>query len=122
MHFVGITTAKSMIMRVLPEWARHLGLPHCRIRGIDLALHDESARYREVVSFIMSDPFSLGALVTGHKIDLLRACRDLFDDLDDFAFLVGEPYAMAPYWNRRRISALTWSSTATVVAAAIRTR
>lgn len=90
MYFIGVTTGKSMIMRVFPKWARHLGLGECRIRGIDLPQHAEPDRYREVVSFIKGDPLSLGALVTTHKIDLLRASRDLFDGLDDFAALMGE--------------------------------
>jgi shikimate 5-dehydrogenase len=90
MYFIGVTTGKSMIMRVFPKWARHLGLGECRICGIDLPQHAESERYREVVSFIKGDPLSLGALVTTHKIDLLRASRDLFDGLDDFAALMGE--------------------------------
>ncbi len=90
MYFVGVTTTKSMIMKVFPAWARYLELGDCRIKGIDMKLHDEPARYREVVGFIKEDPLSLGALVTTHKIDLLRAARGLFDDLDDFASLMGE--------------------------------
>jgi shikimate 5-dehydrogenase len=90
MYFIGVTTADSMIMRVFPKWAARLGLGACRIAGIDLAMHADPERYREVVSFIKADPLCLGALVTTHKIDLLRASRDLFDGLDDFAALMGE--------------------------------
>jgi shikimate 5-dehydrogenase len=90
MCFIGVTTSNSMIMRVFPKWAERLGLGTCRIAGIDLPMHADPARYREVVSFIKGDPLSLGALVTTHKIDLLRASRDLFDRLDDFAALMGE--------------------------------
>jgi shikimate 5-dehydrogenase len=90
MYFIGVTTADSMIMRVFPKWAARLGFGECTIRGIDLVPHDRPERYREVVTFIKQDPLSLGALVTTHKIDLLRACRDLFDGLDDFAALMGE--------------------------------
>jgi shikimate 5-dehydrogenase len=90
MYFIGVSTAKSMIMRVFPEWAKHLGFGDCEIRGIDLALHDRPERYREVVAFIKADPFSQGALVTTHKIDLLRASRDMFDELDEFGSLMGE--------------------------------
>lgn len=90
MYFIGVTTRRSMIMRVFPRWARHLGLGPCRIRGIDLALHDSPERYREVVRFIEADPLSVGALVTAHKIDLMRACRDMFGGLDPFAELLGE--------------------------------
>ena len=73
MYFVGVTTTKSMIMRVFPAWAKYLELGDCSIKGIDLKLHDEPGRYRKVVKFIKDDPRSLGALVTTHKIDLLRA-------------------------------------------------
>jgi len=90
MYFVGVTTAKSSIMKVFPEWAKYLDLGDCRIRGIDLAQHDQAERYREVVEHIKSDPLSLGALVTTHKIDLLAACRDQFDELDEFAERMGE--------------------------------
>jgi shikimate 5-dehydrogenase len=90
MYFIGVTTANSMIMRVFPKWAERLGFGPCVIKGIDLELHDRPERYREVVTFVKHDPLSLGALVTTHKIDLLRSCRDLFDGLDDFAALMGE--------------------------------
>jgi len=90
MYFVGVTTSKSSIMKVFPEWATYLELGDCRIRGIDLRQHDQPERYREVVEHIKRDPLSLGALVTTHKIDLLKACRDQFDRLDEFAERMGE--------------------------------
>ena len=42
------------------------------------------------MDFIKHDPLSLGALVTTHKIDLLAACRDMFDELDLYARFMGE--------------------------------
>lgn len=89
-YFIGMTTATSSIMRVFPEWARHLELGDCPIRGIDCRWHDDPEVYREVVSFIKHDPLSLGGLVTTHKIDLLAAARDLFDELGPHAELLGE--------------------------------
>lgn len=89
-YFIGVTTGKSSIMRVFPAWAKHLGLGDVEIKGIDLKWHDEPANYREAVTFLKNDPLSLGALVTTHKIDLLKACRDLFDELDPYAKLMGE--------------------------------
>ena len=77
-------------MKVFPAWAKRLDLGDCQLKGIDLKLHDEPQRYRDVVQFIKDDPLSLGALVTTHKIDLLHATRDIFDGLDDFASLMGE--------------------------------
>jgi shikimate 5-dehydrogenase len=94
MHFIGVSTAQSMIMRVFPAWARYLELGECRLSGIDLRLHDAPERYREVVRFVKEDPRTLGALVTTHKIDLLHAARDMFDELDDFGSLMGEVSAI----------------------------
>ncbi|MDW9809374.1 shikimate dehydrogenase [Sinorhizobium meliloti] len=89
-YFIGVTTAKSSIMRVFPAWARHLGLKDAVLKGIDFPLHADPAAYREAVSFIKSDPLSLGALVTTHKIDLFNAARDLFDVIDPHALLMHE--------------------------------
>lgn len=89
-YFIGVTTAKSSIMRVFPEWAKHLNLGDCPIKGIDCKQHDDPDVYRQVVSFIKNDSLSLGGLVTTHKIDLLRSCRDLFDRLGPDAQLLGE--------------------------------
>lgn len=95
MYFIGVHTETSMIMRVFPPWAGALELGDCELVGIDLALHDQAERYRQVVTFIKEDPLSVGALVTTHKIDLLHAARDLFDDLDDLAALMGEVSAIS---------------------------
>lgn len=89
-YFIGVTTARSSIMDVFPRWAEHLGLGSVPIRGIDCRHHDDPAVYRRVVEFLKHDPLSLGGLVTTHKIDLLKASEDLFDDLGPSARLLGE--------------------------------
>ena len=89
-YFIGVTTGKSSIMKVFPEWAKFLGLGDVAIKGIDFKPHDEPAAYREAVKFLKYDPLSRGALVTTHKIDLLKACRDYFEELDPYADLMGE--------------------------------
>jgi len=90
LYFIGVTTGKSSIMSVFPRWAEHLGLGGAAIRGIDCKWHDRPEVYRRAVEHLRGDELSLGALVTTHKIDLLEACRDLFDDLDPCARLMGE--------------------------------
>jgi len=90
LYFIGVTTGKSSIMTVFPRWAEYLGLGNAAICGIDCKWHDEPAVYRRAVEHLRADDLSLGALVTTHKIDLLRACRDLFDDLDPYAQQMGE--------------------------------
>ncbi len=90
MYFVGVTTEKSSIMKVFPEWAAHLQLGDCQLKGINFRPHDQSEAYRAAVDFMKHDPQSLGALVTTHKIDLLKACQEMFDELDPYAQLMGE--------------------------------
>jgi shikimate 5-dehydrogenase len=89
-YFIGVTTQKSSIMKVFPLWVRELGRPEVVIEGIDLKIHDERQNYRQAVAQIKYDPFSLGGLVTTHKIDLLDAARDMFEYLDPYAKICGE--------------------------------
>ena len=89
-YFVGVTTAKSSIMKVFPRWMEAWGRPDVVIEGIDHTIHDEPEKYRATVAQIKNDPLSLGALVTTHKIDLLEAARDIFDELHSSALRTGE--------------------------------
>ena len=89
-YFIGVTTGSSSIMRVFPKWAEYLGLGDVEIKGIDMVPHDTPENYRAVVAFLKSDPLSLGALVTTHKLDLYAACRDMFDVIDPHAELMAE--------------------------------
>ncbi len=99
-YFIGVTTAKSSIMRVFPLWARHLGLGDVEMKGIDFVPHDRPERYREAVAFLKSDPLSFGALVTTHKLDLFDACRDLFDEVDPYASLMAETSCLSKRGGR----------------------
>ena len=89
MVFIGVSTGQSSIMKVFPRWADALGLD-AALAGIDFPLDAAPARYREAVAFIKADPLSLGALVTTHKVNLFKAARDLFEDLDPLAMRLGE--------------------------------
>ena len=89
-YFIGVTTQQSSIMKVFPLWMKDLGKEDVIIEGWDCKIHDEPEKYREAVAQIKYDPLSLGALVTTHKIDLLDACRDMFDYLDPYAQITGE--------------------------------
>jgi len=88
-YFVGVTTGQSSIMKVFPKWADALGIKAI-IKGIDLPLHAPPEDYRKVVDFMKNDPLSLGALVTTHKLDLYKACRDMFDYADPYAQKLAE--------------------------------
>jgi shikimate 5-dehydrogenase len=88
-YFIGVTTGQSSIMKVFPAWAKELGL-NAVMKGIDFVPDDKPENYREAVQFIKSDPLSLGALVTTHKMNLLKASRNLFEYLDPYAETLGE--------------------------------
>lgn len=89
-YFVGVTTSQSSIMKVFPRWMQAIGRPDVVLEGIDHRIHDDPEAYRRTVAQIKYDPLSLGALVTTHKIDLLEAARDMFDELHASAVLTGE--------------------------------
>ena len=90
MYFIGVTTGKSSIMTVFPEWATALGLSDTVLKGIDIGIHADPQIYFDTVNFIKNDPLSMGALITTHKIDLYDAAKDLFDYLDPYALRFGE--------------------------------
>lgn len=87
--FIGVSTGGSSIMRIFPEWSGILGL-NCAIVGIDVPLRAPAACYRQVLQRIIADPLVRGALITAHKIDLLQACRDKLDGLDQYATICDE--------------------------------
>ncbi|MDR2731076.1 MAG: shikimate dehydrogenase [Treponema sp.] len=88
-YFIGVTTGQSSIMRIFPKWADTLGIKSI-IKGIDLPPHAPAEYYRKVIDFMKNDPLSLGALVTTHKLDLFKACRDMFDYIDPYAEKLAE--------------------------------
>ncbi len=87
--FIGVSTGGSSIMRIFPAWSDILGL-NCEIVGVDLPLRAPPQRYRRVLRDIIADPTAKGALITAHKIDMLDACRDMLDELDDYAAICDE--------------------------------
>jgi shikimate 5-dehydrogenase len=76
-------------MKVFPQWAKALEI-EAEIKGIDFPLHAPAPEYRRAAEFLKADPLSLGALVTTHKLDFFKACRDLFGYIDPFAERLGE--------------------------------
>ena len=89
-YFIGVTTGSSSINKVFPLWMEELGSPEIILEGIDCKIHDDPEVYRQAVAQIKTDPKSLGALVTTHKIDLYNAASDMFDYFDSYAEITGE--------------------------------
>lgn len=93
-YFIGVTTRQSSIMSIFPKWSDILGLD-AQILGQDVPIQAPPPAYRQIVQQIKADPRAMGALVTAHKIDLLQACYDMFDDLDPYARICGEVSCIA---------------------------
>ena len=98
MYFIGVTTGKSSIMKVFPAWAEALGLDAV-IKGFDFPPNDAPEHYREAVRFIKNDPNSMGALVTTHKLNLFKACRDLFEGIGPYTRILDEVSSISKRGN-----------------------
>jgi len=85
MYFIGVTTGKSATRKLFPVWAEILGIPDTQLIGIDLPLQTSREQYRSIIEEIKASTQIRGALVTTHKIKLLKASWDLFDELSDTA-------------------------------------
>ena len=84
LSFVGVTASRSSINEVFPRWADVLGLG-ADLRPLDLPQDTPPERYRQVAAEMRDTPGLVGALVTSHKVRLLEAAGDLFDELDEYA-------------------------------------
>jgi shikimate dehydrogenase len=90
MYFFGVTTGASSSRVMFPLWAEILALGDAQLVGVDLPINAPAGQYRRAVGQIKEDPLSLGALVTTHKINVLRAAGDLFETLTPEATLCEE--------------------------------
>jgi shikimate dehydrogenase len=89
MYFIGVTTGKSSIMQIFPKWMEILGID-AQLIGYDAPLHAPARVYEEIVQHVKADPLVKGALVTTHKLDLVKATKHLFDEFDSYAALTLE--------------------------------
>ncbi len=87
--FIGVSTGASSIRRIFPRWMQLLGVD-AELVGVDVPLRAPAATYREIAARIIGDSRIKGALITAHKLDMLRACHDLFDWLDPYAEICAE--------------------------------
>ena len=107
--FVGVTTSASSIVPIFPRWRDALELgADVELEGWDLPVGAPAERYREAVARLKAEPGVVGALVTTHKLDLFRAARDLFDELDEHARRLREVSCIA----RRDGRLLGWAKDA----------
>jgi shikimate 5-dehydrogenase len=111
--FIGVTTGSSSIMRIFPRWRDALELPgDVEIEGVDLPVGAPPEAFRATIAALKADEGVLGALVTTHKLDVFRAARDLFEEVDEHARALGEISCIA----RRDGRLLGWAKDALTAA------
>jgi shikimate dehydrogenase len=94
--FVGVTTGASSMVSIFPRWRDALGLPaDVELVGLDLPVGAPPERFRAAVQRLKEEEDVVGALVTTHKIDVVCAAGDLFDELDEHARRLGEVSCIA---------------------------
>ena len=94
LEFFGVSTGASSSMRMFGTWTAALGVDNATIRGIDLPLGTDLSAHRAAVVRLKEDPDARGALVTSHKLAVVRAASDLIDHLTPEAQLCGEVSAL----------------------------
>lgn len=68
-----------MAFRLFDRWARTMGLQDAVLEGIDLPLEGGTAAHRAAVQALKLDATIQGALITAHKLSVVRAAGDLID-------------------------------------------
>ena len=94
LEFFGVSTGGSTALTLFPAWATVLGVQNAKIRGVDLPLGDCLDEHRAAVLRLKQDSAVRGALVTSHKLTMVRAAHDLIDRLTPEARLCGEVSAL----------------------------
>lgn len=94
MDFFGVRTRGSLSLRLFPVWAKALGIRDAELRGIDLPIDGTLEFHRKAVQRVKEDPEVYGALVTSHKLSVVRAAGEWIDQYTPAARLTGEVSAL----------------------------
>jgi len=94
MEFWGVQTGGSMSLRCFPNWTQVLNIDGACLRGVDLPIDGSLDAHYEAIECIKDDPRIYGALVTSHKLSVVRAAGQLIDCYTDTATLTGEVSAL----------------------------
>ena len=91
--FVGVTTGSSLVHQARPAWQPLLGQA-CSLRGADIPLGADDETYLSLLDDLRRDNGVAGAVVTTHKVRLLRAGRARSAWLDPLALACQEVNAI----------------------------
>lgn len=94
MEFLGVQTEGSMSGHLFSAWTQVLGIQGACLRGVNLPIDGTLGAHREAIQRIKQDPEIYGALVTSHKLSVVRAAGELIDQYTEEARLTGEVSAL----------------------------
>ncbi len=94
MEFLGVQTQDSKSLKLFPDWAHALGIHGASLRGVNLPIDGSLGAHYRAIDQIKVDPQIYGALVTSHKLSIVRAADQLIDHYTDEAALTGEVSAL----------------------------
>ena len=94
MEFFGVRTEDSLSARYFPHWARALSVRGAELRGVNLPIDGTLDAHRKAVLRLKKDPEVQGALVTSHKLAIVRAAGDLIDRRTPASEFTGEISAL----------------------------
>jgi shikimate 5-dehydrogenase len=86
--FIGVTTQQSSTKELWPRWIEALEI-NAELVGVDIAPDAPSAEYRTAIRRL-GGPSIAGAVITTHKMNVYRHCRDLFTCADPLVEVLGE--------------------------------
>ncbi|MCY4170053.1 MAG: shikimate dehydrogenase [Bacteroidetes bacterium] len=94
MEFLGVDTQGSMSLKIFPDWASVLGIDGATLRGVNLPIDGSLEAHYDAMDKIKHDSHIYGALVTSHKLSVVRAAGHLIDHYTDESVLTGEVSAL----------------------------
>jgi shikimate dehydrogenase len=86
--FIGVTTQQSSTKDLWPRWTEALGID-AGLVGVDIAPDAPAVDYRSAIRRL-DKPSIAGAVITTHKMNVYRHCRDLFTSADSLVEMLGE--------------------------------
>ena len=86
--FIGVTTQQSSTKDLWPRWTEVLGID-AGLVGVDIAPDAPAVDYRRAIRRL-DEPSIAGAVITTHKMNVYRHCRDLFTSADPRVEVLGE--------------------------------
>jgi len=89
-YVVGSETLPEGLLDVYPKWARRFGHRSTAIVPVAAPSEADGAGYRRFVDFLRDEYHAVGAIMVSNASTLFEHTRQMFDEFDDDAELLGE--------------------------------